>query len=34
MSQIVNLALKEFTLYQLELQMVLSEALKHNAQVM
>ena len=34
MSQIVNLALEELTLGQLEFQMVLSEALKLNVQAM
>ena len=34
MSQIVNLTLKELTLCWLELQMVLSEVIEHNVQVM
>ena len=34
MSQIVDLIPKEFTLGLLELQIVLSEVLKHNAQAM
>ena len=34
MSQIVNLTLEELALFWLELQMVLSEMLKHNVQAM
>ena len=34
MSQMVDLTLKELALGQLELQMVLSETLQHNVQVM
>ena len=34
MSQIVNLTVEKIALCQLELQVVLSEALKHNVQAM